>query len=229
VRIAIVSDIHGNLPALEAVLSDLEHEAPDEVWCGGDLAWAGPWGSECVACVRDLGWPTVRGNTDVWITGDPQAVDDAEDRARIEATAAAHALEQSDVLWLLGLPLGHSGPGSILLVHATPSSPFDAPLPDAAPAEFAPYENQAILVVYGHVHRAFVRRLAGGTIVANAGSVGIPMDGDTGSYLIVERHGPELTLRHRRVEFDRRAGIERARAIGGPIERAWLAAMGASV
>jgi predicted phosphodiesterase len=225
VRTAILSDIHGNLPAFEAVLADVEHAAPDQVWCGGDLAWAGPWGAECVSVVRDRGWPTVRGNTDVWITGDAQGIDGAEERAEVEALAAAHELSEDDRRWLLGLPLGHTGPGSILMVHGTPASPFDAPMPDGAPAEFEPYENQGTLVVYGHIHRAFMRRLAGGTIVANSGSVGLPMDGDTACYLIVDRHGPELTLMHRRVPFDTAAGIERARSIGGPVGRRWLELM----
>jgi predicted phosphodiesterase len=227
-RIAIVSDIHGNLPALEAVLRDLEEQSPDEVWCGGDLAWGGPWGRECIAGVRAAGWPTVRGNTDVWITGDPQGVPTPEGRAEVAEVAAAHAISGDDARWLASLPLGHSGPGSLLLVHGTPETPFDAPEPDASPADFAPYENHATLVVYGHVHRAFVRRLAGGTLVANAGSVGVPMDGELASYLVVERHGPELSLRHRRVTFDRRAGIERARALGGVIGERWLALAGAA-
>jgi predicted phosphodiesterase len=227
-RIAIVSDIHGNLPALEAVGRDLDDQSPDEVWCGGDVAWGGPWGSECVAWVRGAGWPTVRGNTDVWVTGDAQGVPTPDGRAEVEEMAAAHDIPAADARWLARLPLGHAGPGSLLLVHGTPETPFDAPMPDAAPADFASYENQAALVVYGHVHRAFVRRLVGGTIVANTGSVGMPMDGELASYLLVERHGPELTVIHRRVPFDRRAGIARARALGGPVGERFLHFMGAA-
>lgn len=217
-RIAVISDIHGNLPALEAVAADLERESPDEVWCGGDLAWGGPWASECIDRVREAGWPTVRGNTDVWVTGDPQTIDSEEDRDETRRVAAAHSIAVSDASWLLNLPIGHSGPGSVLLVHGTPESPFVGPMPDAAPGEFAPYDNgTAGVVVYGHVHRAFVRRLASGVIVCNTGSVGLPMDGDTACYLLIEVTGPDLTLRHRRVDFDRPAAIEAARRRGGPI------------
>ncbi|MFN2490506.1 MAG: metallophosphoesterase [Actinomycetota bacterium] len=226
-RIAILSDIHGNLLAFDAVMGDLEKQSPDHIWCGGDIGFLGPRASECIARVREAGWPTVKGNTDVWITGDPQAVEDAGERRSLEEIASAHALSDDDARWLIGLPLGHSGPGSILLVHATPQSPFDAPLPDAPPSEFAPYENAATLVVYAHVHRAFVRRLADGTLVCNTGSVGLPMDGDTASYLLIDGDGPDLTVRHRRVPFDRSAAIEQARALGGALGERFVAALGA--
>lgn len=214
----MLSDIHGNLLALDAVMDDLDRQKVDEVWCGGDLGWGGPWASECIARVRKEGWPTVRGNTDVWITGDPQTIDDSAKRERFEETARAHAISEDDARWLLNLPLGYSGAGSILLVHASPESPFDAPLPDEPAARFAPYAGKAALVVYAHVHRAFVRRLADGTIVANTGAVGFPMDGDSASYLIIDAQGPEYSLVHRRVPFDRRAGLAQAKELGDPIE-----------
>ncbi|MDQ3645949.1 MAG: metallophosphatase family protein [Actinomycetota bacterium] len=216
-RIAIVSDIHGNLPALEAVAGDVERQSPDEIWCGGDLGWAGPWASECIAFVRDAGWTTVRGNTDVWITGDPQTVTDEDERAAHREYAAMHDISEDDAGWLLALPLGHSGPGSILLVHGTPESPFDAPMPDAPGADFAPYAGAAAVVVYGHIHRAFVRRLADATIVCNAGSVGLPMDGPTASYLLLEMDGADRTFIHRRVTFDRDAALAGGRALGNAV------------
>ena len=214
-RIAIVSDIHCNLPALDAVERDIERQGIDEVWCGGDIAWAGPWASECITRVRDAGWKTVRGNADVWITGDPQTITDPAERERHEEIAIAHGISSDDAQWLLGLPLGYSGPGSLLLVHGTPVSPFAGPQPDAPAGEFEPYEGQAGLVVFGHVHKAFVRRLHDGTLVANAGSVGLPLDGETACYLIVESTGAEMTLVHRRVAFDREAAIAGAKQLGG--------------
>lgn len=199
-------------------MEDLSRQNVDEVWCGGDVAWGGPWASECIARVRNSNWPTVRGNTDIWITGDPQTVDREEDRKDVEAMAEAHAISADDARWLLSLPLGHSGPGSLLLVHATPQSPFVGPMPDAPAAEFQPFEDEAAVIVYGHVHRAFVRRLADGTIVCNSGSVGFPMDGESACYLIVDQRGPDWTLIHRRVPFDRGAVLAEARRLGGPIQ-----------
>jgi putative phosphoesterase len=225
-RVAVLSDIHGNLLALDAVMTDVQSQHPDEIWCGGDLAWGGPWASECIARVREAGWPTVRGNTDVWITGDPQTVEGELARKEAQEVAAAHAISTEDAGWLLSLPIGHTGPGSILLVHGTPQSPFEAPMPDAPAAEFTPYLGEAAIVVYGHVHQAFVRRLSDGTIVCNPGSVGFPTDADTASYLLIDLEGPEWVLRIRRVPFDRRGSIAQARAVGGPIREVFLEHMG---
>ena len=55
-------------------MQDLEKTAPDDVWCGGDLAWLGPWAAECIDRGREAGWKTVMGHTDVWTTGDPQTI-----------------------------------------------------------------------------------------------------------------------------------------------------------
>ncbi len=210
-RVAIVSDIHGNLLALEAVLEDIAKRGVDEIWCGGDIAWAGPRARECVALVRDAGWPAVRGNTDVWVAGDPQTIEDPERRAEMARLAEAHELTEEEVLWLVGLPLGHSGEGSLLLVHGTPVSPFDGPEPDAPAAAFDPFKGQADIVVYGHVHRAFTRRLVDGTIVCNPGSVGRSKDGSAATYLLVERVGSEWVLRPRAVSYDVDSAIAEAR------------------
>jgi putative phosphoesterase len=226
-RIAVVSDIHGNLMALDAVMTDLDSQQVDEVWCGGDVAWGGPWPSECIARVKGAGWTTVRGNTDVWIAGDPQSMDSDEKRKELISMAQAHDVSEHDAQWLLNLPLGHRGAGSSLLVHGTPESPFTAPMPDAPAAEFSAYAGQAAVVIYGHVHHAFVRRLSDGTIVANPGSVGLPKDAETASYLLMDYGGAEWILRHRRVTFDRRAGIAEARRLGGPVAQWFLSAMGA--
>ena len=225
-RIAVLSDIHGNLMALDAVMTDIEQQAPDQVWCGGDIGWGGPWASECIARVRGAGWVTVKGNTDVWITGDPQTLDSEEDRRALREMADQHAISKDDADWLLQLPLGHSGTGSLLLVHGTPESPFIAPDVDSPAADFAPFESQATVVIYVHVHRAFMRRLADGTIVCNTGAVGLPKDGESASYLIVDTIGPDWGLRHRRVTFDRRAAIAQARRMGGPVGSRFLDAIG---
>jgi predicted phosphodiesterase len=227
-RVAIVSDIHGNLLALDAVVADIERQGVDQVWCGGDIGWGGPWASECIARVREYGWPTVRGNADVWITGDPQTIADPEKRKTFEEIAAQHAISEDDARWLLSLPIGHTGPGSLLLVHGTPSSPFDAPDQDSPSAAFQPFEDGAGLTVFAHVHRAFVRRLRDGTLVANSGSVGLPLDGTTACYLIVENTGPEVVLVHRRVAFDRRAGMAQAKVMGGPAADLFLSLLGTS-
>jgi predicted phosphodiesterase len=226
-RIAIISDIHGNLMALDAVMSDIEALGVDDVWCGGDIAWGGPWPSECIERVRDTCSVTIKGNTDIWVTGDPQGVPDGG-REELKALAAAHAISDDDARWLLNLPLGHSGQGSLLLVHGTPQTPFDAPMPDGPVAAFGPYQGHAQIVIFGHVHRAFVRRLADGTIVCNTGSVGMPMDGEQATYLLLEGVGPDWSLTHRRVNYDRRAAIAQAKRIDEPIGPYFLKHLGES-
>src|SRR5437763_16096776 len=104
-RIAVISDIHGNLMALDAVMTDLEAQDIAEVWCGGDVGFGGPWASECIERVRSAGWTCVRGNTDVWITGDAQNVQSEEERLRLEQVAALHSISEPDAEWLLSLPL----------------------------------------------------------------------------------------------------------------------------
>lgn len=220
-RVAIVSDIHGNLPALEAALADARKQGAEEIWCGGDIALFGPWASECIGFVRESGWPTVKGNADVWITGDPQGGVGEAMAEEIRDLARAHAISSEDSSWLLNLPVGHPGPGSSLLVHASPESLFDGPMPDAPGREFDVYEGKAQVVVYGHVHRAFVRRLKDGTLVANTGSIGLPADGDTGSYLLLDLEGPQVLFRTRRVSFDRESVLKEARNAGSVIEKAF--------
>lgn len=211
-RIAVLSDIHGNLPALEAVHDDIKKRSVDQIWCGGDIAWGGPWAKECIAFVREAGWPSVKGNTDVWITGDPQAVPDPKDQEQLRDIAAAHAISPQDATWLLNQPIGHHGPGGLLLVHASPKSPFDAPGPDSPIAAFEQYQSESSVVVYGHVHHAFLRRLTDGTLVCNSGSVGLPKDGPTAVYLLIDQKGPNLGFEWPRVEFDRDLVVKAAEA-----------------
>ncbi len=215
-RIAVLADIHGNLIALEAVMADVEKQAPDQIWCAGDLGWLGPRAQECFSYVRAAGWPTVKGNTDIWISGDPQTVqDEAERKAHVDI-AAAHALSFDDARWLVALPLGHLGPGSLLMIHGTPESPFTAPMPSDPPADFTPYEGKAGLVIYGHVHVPFVRRLHDDTVVANPGAVGLPLEGTHASYMIIDQYGADWTITHRHVAFDVDSSIQQARVLGGP-------------
>jgi putative phosphoesterase len=225
-RIAILADIHGNLPALEAVTADIDKQSPDQIWCGGDLGWLGPWAAECVSYVRSAGWPTVKGNTDVWLTGDPQTVSDESERKVNIGIAGAHAIPEDDARWLMSLPVGHTGPASLLMVHGTPGSPFTAPFPDDPVADFAPYEGQAALVVYGHVHIGFVKRLPDGTIVANPGSVGLPADGIAASYMLLDHQGGDWTIRHRRVDYDRDSALAGAKEMGGPAGERFTSLLG---
>jgi len=233
-RIAIVSDIHGNLTALEAVLADLRGQKPDLVLHGGDLAFGGCNPAEVIDCMAQNSWAGVVGNTDemLWT---------AEARPALEASApklqplfrllfetfapATRALiGESRLEWLRGLPAEFRHEDLVLL-HASPGNLWRAPMDTAAAAELeSTYKNlNAAIVVYCHIHRPFVRTVgvttAGAMTVCNCGSVGAPYDGDPrASYLMIDDGQPAI----RRVEYDVEKEAGRLLASDYPYRR-WLA------
>lgn len=208
-RLAIVSDIHGNLAALEAVAADLGRQAPDVVLHGGDLSLTGPRPAEVIDFVREQGWLGVLGNTDE-ILFDPSGQAEQELRApglrdwlRVLFTSlmpwARERLGGARAEWLRGLPR-EIRRDDLLLLHASPGDLWRAPMPDALDDQLRDtYGGRAAhLVIYGHIHRPFVRQLDGLT-VANSGSVGLPWDGDwRASYLLID----DGTVSIRRIEYD---------------------------
>lgn len=206
-RAAIVSDIHGSYAALQAVLADLKQFSPDLILHGGDLADSGPNPVEVVDLIRALGWPGVMGNTDEMLFR-PETLEDfvATSRApasvwsvvRENASATRAALGEDRLAWMASLPrvIRHE---AFALVHASPDDVWRSPNHEATDAELESVYGElgTPLVVYGHIHVPFVRTMAGVT-VANAGSVGLPYDGDPrASYLLLDDGRPSI----RRVAF----------------------------
>ena len=195
-RIAILSDIHGNRTAFEAVLADLRLTSPDLILHGGDLADAGSSPVEIVDQIRALGWPGVLGNTDeMLITPELQPQLAA---IREMAAATRELLGEERLAWLRALPrIQIHAP--IALVHASPESPWRAPGPEAPDAElesiYSPLAQP--FAIYAHIHRSFIRSVSGITIV-NTGSVSLSYDGDPrAAYLLLD----DLTPTIRRVEY----------------------------
>jgi predicted phosphodiesterase len=207
-RLAIVTDIHGNLTALEAVLADLNAMSPDLILHGGDLAHGGSRPSEVVDRIRELGWPGVLGNTDEMLfdpgplrefAGQSTAMRPLLPLIEDMAAATSDALGEERRKWLRGLPRTLSE-GPVVLVHASPTSLWRAPFPEAADAElesvYSPLGKP--LAVYAHVHRSYVRSLPAMT-VANTGSVSLSHDGDPrSSYLLIDDGVPSI----RRVAYE---------------------------
>jgi putative phosphoesterase len=199
VRIAIVSDIHGNLPALEAVLADIDQVRPDAVVLGGDLALGGPHPNDVVDRLRALDWPSVLGNTD-------EALDERklpeQARSGFVAQAAARSREmlgRERVAWLTSQPLEWRGSG-IAVVHATPMNCWAIVAHDAPDNEIREVYGALDVgtAVYGHIHHAYVRELTGMTVV-NSGSVSLALDGDPRAcYAVIE----DGRIEHRRVHYD---------------------------
>jgi predicted phosphodiesterase len=222
-RVALVSDIHGNLAALDAVVADLDHRAPDLVLHGGDLALMGPRPAEVVDRVRELGWAGVVGNTDelLW-----RPEEHARQLERAPGLAALldlifdgyapdtrERLGDARVTWLRGLP-AEQRTEALTVVHAQPGDLWRAPMPDAGDRELS--RTYAALgaarVGYGHIHRPFVRALDGLT-VANAGSVGLPWDGDPRAAYLLLDDGVAETVR---VEYDVEQEVRALHALDHP-------------
>jgi putative phosphoesterase len=203
-RIAIVSDIHANPTAFEAVLADLRETAPDLIFHGGDLANAGSNPAEIVDRIRDLGWPGVVGNTDEMQFRPESLVEFMGQSplfAVIEEMAAWEraALGEERLEWLRALPLKQVH-GPMALVHASPENCWRSPTPEAMDEEmekvYSPLGQP--VAVYGHVHRSFVRTASSLTVV-NTGSVSLSFDGDQrAAYLLLDDGTPTI----RRVEYD---------------------------
>lgn len=230
-RIAIISDIHGNLTALDAVLADLRRQKPDLVFHGGDIPYGGSNPCEVIDCIVQQGWPGVLGNTDEMLW-------DATARAGLEASApklkplfrvlfdecgpaTLAMIGETRLSWLRRLPpqLRHD---NLALLHAGPGNLWRAPMDTADDAELEKtYQDlQAEIVVYCHIHRPFIRAV-GNMTICNTGSVGAPYDGDPRSSYLLCTNGK---FRIRRVEYDVEKEAGRLLASNYPMKE-WLAEM----
>jgi putative phosphoesterase len=207
VRIAALYDIHGNLPALEAVLTEVEAERPDLVLVGGDLV-AGPFPAECLDALRALERRVafVRGN------GDREVVAGGEG----ERSWCVDRLGPERAEFVSGWPLtvreDVDGLGRVLFCHATPDSDeaFLTPAtPDEAVAQ-ALADADADVVVYGHIHVQYERGTA--PRLVNPGSVGWPHENRRGAYWALL--GPDVEFR--RTEYDYEPTAELILASGYP-------------
>ena len=225
-RIAVVSDIHGNGTAFEAVLKDLNEDAPDEIFHGGDLADAGSNPSEIVDLVRELGWRGVVGNTDEMLFRPDSILEFAQQSptlrpmlAVLEEMAATtrEMLGQERLAWLGHLPRSLVN-GGMTLMHASPENLWRAPAREASDTELeAVYGRlKQPVVVYAHIHQPYVKELSGWTI-ANTGSVGLSYDGDCrAAYLLLDASGTDFKVTLRRVEYDVDREIRRLANSGLP-------------
>ncbi len=191
-RVAALYDIHGNLPALEAVLAELALDPPDAIVVGGDILW-GPYQAECIGLLRDVGAQFIAGNCERMVLhGDTEA--DQWCREQLDAELLADVS-----LWQLTIELDIAGLGRVLFCHATPGSDEEIITrltPDAAVAEaFA--GTVADVVVCGHTHVQVDRAVPGALRLVNVGSVGMPCEGTPGAFWALIDGGIEL----RRTEY----------------------------
>lgn len=200
--LAALYDIHGNLPALEAVLTELQADPPEAVVVGGDVC-AGPMPAEVLARLRELPWPThwLRGNADraVVMGFDGTIPPHLLEHPLYAGDAwAAKRLQRADRDFLAQLPplvaLAVDGLGDVLFCHATARSDEER-VTVVTPSERLAQileTSGADLLVAGHTHRQF-DRVASGLRMINAGSVGRPYEHQPGAFWL--RLGPEVQLR----------------------------------
>jgi predicted phosphodiesterase len=210
--LALLYDVHGNLPALEAVLADADEAGAERFVLGGDYALFGAWPKETVERLRGLDATWIRGNVERW-AADP----DAEDVADPMRPAVARGRELQGgalVAELAALPEQLVLEG-VRYCHASPVSDmrgFSPSLDESDQELLAGVPEQR--VVFGHTHIQFSRTTDDGVELVNPGSVGIPLDGDQRSaYALVADDG---TIEMRRVAYDFQASADAVRERLGP-------------
>jgi len=231
-RIAFLSDLHGDAVALDRVIAHLESSEPvDEVLLGGDLAQGGPQPAEVIDTIRRRGWRSVRGNADELLVRIADGSSPAEAatpgepwHGPLPESKAVHALwsvsqlgpERIDYLRSLpmSIELGPYSFGTILFVHATPWSTEEVVLPDAdlEMAQRMVHQAGARLLVYGHIHTQYLRKVDSGVLVS-PGAVSISNDADPRPAYAVVTLGTSISIEHRRVHWppeERRAQYQQA-------------------
>jgi predicted phosphodiesterase len=208
--LALLYDIHGNLPALEAVLGDARDRGADRWLLGGDMAPFGAWPAETVARLRELPAATwIRGNTERWLV--ERLPEDEPMAAAVQACRDALGDELADELGALP-ECAAIGDGTTAW-HGSPVSDMRSFLPERGDDEAELLEGVTdSRLVFGHTHLQFRRRsdVAGRPVeLLNPGSVGIPLDGDHRAAYALRRPDGEIELR--RVVYDHAASARALR------------------
>ena len=215
VRVAVLSDIHGNLPAMEAVLAELEDAAPDQIVVCGDVA-SGPMPAETIDRLMSLrSVRFVRGNADRELVAAFDSAHQTESEGPgADWCAAQISRAQRDLLasFETTVLVEIEGLGRVLFCHGSPRSDEEmmtSATPEARLLSFVA-DAEADVVVCGHTHIPFDREV-GGIRVMNPSSVGMPY-GEPGAFWSVLSTGVEM----RRTEYDRAAAAARIRKSGWP-------------
>jgi predicted phosphodiesterase len=212
-RIAVLSDIHGNFPALERVTDHIENWKPDLVFVAGDIVNRGPRSHDCLKFLnnkkRESGWGIIRGNHEDYVISraDPEDPKSGPVYDLYQPTHYIYAQLNYDVSRLVSLPeiIAECGPDQreVRMVHASMRHNRDGIYPETGAVDLGEqiYPPPAVFIT-GHTHRPLVRKF-GGTLVVNAGSVGLPFDGDrrTG-YAQITYHKDHWDARIIRLEYD---------------------------
>ncbi len=225
-KLAVLSDIHANRHALEAVLADVERAAPDRLVCLGDLVGGGAHPNEVIDLILSRRIPTVMGNHDEAVGFD---LDDSGGACRDRDEGRCRRLS---LLWtrrhttpdrkafLRELPLQNRqdiAGRHVLLVHGSPRGIHEGLFADRLAATFESVARVAgcDVLLCGHTHQPY-RKAVGRTLFVNAGSVGQPQDGDPRAGYALLEFGRSTRVAFRRVAYDVAAAAHAVREAGLP-------------
>jgi len=228
VRVAVLSDIHGNLAALQAVLADVREQKVDELVVLGDLVSKGPEGNEVVEAIRGISrtrTTVIMGGGEELLAAPGRAGDCLPNSQRLALYIwEKERLTEESIQYLTALPYSHrvllpgDAGGQIAFYHASPWNTVEIINPDAPNhvLEKLFVRTEDRIVCYGHIHRPFVR-FVGGRVVVNAGSVGQPFDGDPRAcYFLLSFQGGRCSFELRKIPYDVNVTINMARRTGMP-------------
>ena len=229
-RVAVISDIHANLPALEATVEAIEQEGPEQIWCLGDLVGYGPHPNDCCAWAQEHTAVCLSGNHDLGVIGELRLDDFAGDAA-VAARWSQSILDPTAREYLAGLPSGTVFQG-VGLYHGSPRDPVWEYILSWEAARDAIHDSGTDVTVVGHSHVPLAIPqgegaegghapggteidLAGSRWLLNPGSVGQPRDGDAGAaWLLLDLDASRASFR--RTPYDVARTQEAIRAAGLP-------------
>ncbi|MBW8868433.1 MAG: metallophosphoesterase family protein [Acidobacteria bacterium] len=221
-RLAIFGDVHGNLPALEAVLSDIAQQKPDAVYCLGDLVGYGASPNEVTACIKSEGIPTIMGNYDDGVGFDRDEcgcayrdpVDQQLGDRSLQWTKAHVTADNKAFLRTLRAEVRIVADGKrILLVHGSPRKMNEYLFEDRSISSFQRLAaaSDADVIVFGHTHKPY-QKVVDDVSFVNAGSVGKPKDLDwRAGYVMLDRGS--ITFRRLNYDVAKAAAAIRATAL----------------
>ncbi len=235
-RIAVISDIHANLVALQAVLEDIEKQQVAHIYCAGDLVGYAPFPDEVIGLVRERQIPTVMGNYDDAI-GNRRLVcgcDYKDEQAAALGTASiawtrTHTSEAGKA-FLRGLPetIRFEAEGkAVLIVHGSPRRLNEYLFEDTSSQYIKELlmEAAADIMICGHTHRSYCREVDGRYLI-NAGSVGKPKHGNPDATYVILNLDPEVSVEIRKVPYDFETAAKEIEASGLPDELAEMLRQG---
>jgi diadenosine tetraphosphatase ApaH/serine/threonine PP2A family protein phosphatase len=209
---ALLYDIHGNLAALEAVLTEAEQVGVTSYALGGDYAAIGPWPRETAELLETLpAIVRIRGNVERWLREEPEAPPSAQPFLTAAMRAARESLGPDLVERLYGLPQ-RADLNGLLICHGSPLSDIQSFAPDPKDADEEMLNGESDrTILFGHSHRQFRRDGPNGTDLTNPGSVGAPLDGDRRAAWALLQDGE---IRFRRTVYDVERAASQMRSFG---------------